>query len=383
MMRIAIVSACPFPVPQGSQVFLRDTARALQEHGHEVHLVVYGYGDGEDEGGLRVHRATSRWPGKLSTRSGPSWSKPLHDRALVGTLRRVVHSHAIDVVQAHNYEGLLVALAARVRPIVYQAHNAMADELPHYRGFKVIGMPLGAWLDRSFPRRAAEVIAPHAGLAEYLIASGCVPGRVSVLAPPALTRWFEPSSPDTALPPVVYTGNLDAYQNILFLEHVMARVREAEPGARLLLATRDPLPFPGAEIVPAAHFDSLRALLAQDAVIVCPRVSWSGYPIKLLNAMAAGKAIVACRGAAHPLEHERSGLIVDDNDEVAFADAIVRLLRSPEERARLGDAAREAVDAHHSPRAFANTLERVFTRALVHHAVRHGRSPVRGEAPSA
>lgn len=382
-MRIAIVSACPFPVPQGSQVFLKDTAHALQEHGHEVHLVVYGYGDGEDEAGLRVHRATSRWLGSPSTKAGPSWSKPLHDLVLVGTLRRVVRAHAIDVVQAHNYEGLLVALAARVRPIVYQAHNAMADELPHYRGFGLIGKSIGAWLDRTFPRRAAEVIAPHAGLAEYLIASGCVPGRVSVLAPPALTHWFEPSTPDTALPPVVYTGNLDAYQNVLFLEHVMARVRDAEPAARLMLATRDPLPFPGAEIVPASSFDALRALLAQDAVVVCPRVSWSGYPIKLLNAMAAGKAIVACRGAAHPLEHERTGLIVDDNDEEAFAEAIVRLLRSQEERARLGNAARAAVDAHHSPREFADTLERVFTRALLLHAARHGHRPERGEAPSA
>jgi hypothetical protein len=52
--------------------------------------------------------------------------------------------------------------------------------------------------------------------------------------------------------------------------------------------------------------------LAPDAVVACPRVSWSGYPIKLLNAMAAGKAIVACASAAYPLTHERDGLVVPD-----------------------------------------------------------------------
>jgi glycosyltransferase involved in cell wall biosynthesis len=367
-MRIAIVSACPFPVPQGSQVFLKDTAQALRDDGHEVHLVVYGYGDGTDVDGLHVHRSW-RLPGSKRTKSGPSWTKPLYDLALVDTLRRVVREHRIDVIQAHNYEGLLVALAAGVKPVVYQAHNAMSDELPHYVGFQRIGRRLGGWLDRMFPRRASQIIAPHAGLAQYLIANGCAPGKVSVVAPPALTEWFEPETPHEALPPILYTGNLDAYQNIAFLEHVLARVRGAIPETRLILATRDPAPFAGADVVPATDFESLRALLAQDAVVVCPRVSWSGYPIKLLNAMAAGKAIVACRSAAHPLEHDRTGLVVDDNDEAGFANAVLQLLRDPQERTRLGDAARDTVRQRHRPADFAKTLEGIFDQAVQFHAV--------------
>jgi glycosyltransferase involved in cell wall biosynthesis len=348
-------------------VFLKDSALALQDHGHEVHLVVYGYGEGEAVEGLRVHRS---WqvPGATRTKSGPSWTKPFYDLALVGTLRRVVREHRIDVIQAHNYEGLLVALAARVRPVVYQAHNAMADELPHYRGFGLLGKWLGGWLDRTFPRRASQIIAPHAGLAEYLIANGCATGKVAVVAPPALTDWFDPAEPAEALPPMLYTGNLDAYQNIEFLEHVLARVRVEIPEVRLILATRDPVPFEGVEVIPATDFASLRRLLAQDAVVVCPRVSWSGYPIKLLNAMAAGKAIVACRSAAHPIDYERTGLVVGDNDEAAFAGAVVRLLRSPQERRRLGDSARNVVRQRHSPADFASVLERIFERAILHHA---------------
>jgi len=368
-MRIAIVSACPFPVPQGSQVFLKDTALALRDDGHDVHLVVYGYGEGEDVEGLQVHRSW-RLAGSKRTKSGPSWTKPVYDLALVRTLRRVVREHRIDVIQAHNYEGLLVALAARVKPVVYQAHNAMADELPHYRGFGLVGKWLGRWLDRTFPRRASQIIAPHAGLAEYLIANGCAPGKVPVVTPPALADWFDPEDPGEALPPMLYTGNLDAYQNIAFLEHVFTRVRRAIPEARLVLATRDPVPFDGVEVVPATDFASLRELLAQDAVVVCPRVSWSGYPIKLLNAMAAGKAIVACRSAAHPIDYERTGLVVDDNDEAAFAEAVVRLLRDPWERKRLGETAREIVRQRHSPADFASALERIFERAVQYHAAK-------------
>ncbi|HRK32950.1 MAG TPA: glycosyltransferase family 4 protein [Candidatus Hydrogenedentes bacterium] len=362
-MRVAIAGACPYPVPQGSQVLLRDTALALHDRGHDVHLVVYGYGEGVDESGLRIHRS-AHVAGGHHTKAGPTLAKPFLDLALVSKLRNVVRAERIDVVQAHNYEGLLVALAARVAPVVYQAHNAMADELPHYAGFGFLGKRIGSWLDHTFPRRAAQVVVPHVAIALYLIACGCAPGKVSVIAPPASTHWFAPAVASGQHPPIVYTGNLDAYQNIEFLEHVMARVRAEAPDARLVLATRDHTVMHGAELHYTPDFATLRAVLAQDAVVVCPRVSWSGYPIKLLNAMAAGKAVVACRSAAHPLEHEVTGIVVDDNDEEAFASAVVRLMQSPALRDALGKQARQVVDTNHTPKKFAEALESVFERAL-------------------
>ena len=55
--RIAMVGACPFPVPQGSQTLLAETARGLQALGHDVHLLVYGHGLGPDPDDLTIHRA--------------------------------------------------------------------------------------------------------------------------------------------------------------------------------------------------------------------------------------------------------------------------------------------------------------------------------------
>lgn len=364
-LRVAIVGGCPFPVPQGSQVFLRDTALALHDRGHDVQLVVYGYGEGVDESGLRVHRS-AHVAGGHHTKAGPTLAKPLLDLALAATLRRVVRSERVEVVLAHNYEGLLVALAARARPVVYQAHNAMADELPHYPGFGVLGRSIGKWLDVTFPKRAAQIVVPHPALAHYLVACGCGPGKVSVIAPPASTQWFDWPVVEDGTPAIVYAGNLDAYQNVVFLKHIVDRVRKTLPDARLILATRDRVPFDGAEILHTPDFAALREILSRDVVVACPRVSWSGYPIKLLNAMAAGKGIVACRSAAHPLEHERTGLIVDDNDEEAFATAIVRLMQDSQFRARLGSEARRVVDGQHSPTRFAESLERVLERALLH-----------------
>jgi glycosyltransferase involved in cell wall biosynthesis len=354
-----MVAACPYPVPQGSQVLLRDTACALRDAGHDVHLVVYGYGIGEDDSGLPVHRC-AQVPGARKTAAGPSFAKPFLDRALVKTLKQVVREHAIDLVHAHNYEGLMVAQWAGVAPVVYHAHNAMIDELPHFVRPRAVVRRFGTWLDRRYPRRAQRIFAPHHALAEYLIACGCVHQKVSVIPPSVDAQAFTPMTVGEAMPPILYTGNLDAYQNLPFLERVVARVREQEPDARFLVATNASGSVAGAEHVPTPDFAALRDVLAQDAVFVCPRTSWSGYPIKLLNALAAGQAIVACAGAAHPLAHKETALVVPDNDETAFVEAVLRLLREPETRRRLGEYARGVALEAHDPAAIAARIGEVY-----------------------
>jgi polysaccharide export outer membrane protein len=92
-----------------------------------------------------------------------------------------------------------------------------------------------------------------------------------------------------------------------------------------------------AKTFPAACRELVRA-----DVLVCPRGSWSGFPIKVLNYMALGRPIVHSRSSAHPIEHEVTGLLCDDGDPEGLADAILRLNRDPALAERLGSAAREA-----------------------------------------
>lgn len=362
-LRIALVGACPFPVPQGSQVFIRDNALALQALGHEVHLVVYGYGEGRDTSGLTIHRCR-RIPGEGKTAAGPSLAKPFQDLAMVFKVRRVVRRHRIDVVIAHNYEALLVGLAAGKRPLIYHAHNAMSDELPYYFRWAAGAAKLGRWLDRTFPRRADRVVVPHQRLAGHLVVRGCAHDKVTVVPPPLCAGDFDPCTVMDELPPVLYTGNLDAYQNLGLLFAAMERVRKTFPNARLQIATAEEASFPDAEVISVKGFDALHRVLAQDSVLALPRVSWSGYPIKLLNAMAAGKSIVACQSAAYPLTHEVDALIVPDDSVAEFAAALIRLMGDGKLRRRLGMAARAKVEREHQPGAVGQLLEAVVVSAL-------------------
>lgn len=359
--RIAMVGACPYPVPQGSQVLLRNTAQALHERGHDIHLVVYGHGASEATDAFPVHRAW-RVPGASKTAPGPSWGKPLLDAALVAALRRVVKRHQIDIVHAHNYEGLLVALAAGKRPIVYHAHNCMADELPHFiKGSE----RFGRWLDCTFPKRADHIIVPQAVLRDYLIGCGCASEKVSVVPPCVAVHDFAKPQYHDGLPPVLYTGNLDRYQNLGFLGHVMTHVRHEVPETVWLMATAKPGAVPGAVFVQTDNLGSLRETLARDAVVVCPRVSWSGYPMKLLNAMAAGRPVVACQSAAYPITHEHDGLVVGDGDVEAFADAVLSLMRDPALRVAYGTNARATMEQSFDPARISDTMECIYEQLCV------------------
>ncbi len=362
-LRIACVSACPYPVPQGSQVFLRNNALALQLRGHYVCLVTYGHGQGKDKSGLPIFRSR-RIPGDAKTQAGPSFAKPFLDLALVSTLRRVIREEKIDVVIAHNYEGLLVALLAGKRPLIYHAHNAMADELPYYFRFKGLAARFGRWLDHTFPKRADQVIVPHARLAGHLIVRGCDREKITVILPPMDAHEFTPGKVADGLPPVLYTGNLDAYQNLGLLQDAMVLVRKKHPEAVLKIATAEAGSVAGAEMVNTKGFDALQRVLAEDAVLAVPRVSWSGYPVKLMNAMAAGKAMVACQSAAYPLTHEETGLIVPDNDAQAFADALLRLMDNKKLRARMGKAARAIVETEYQPDRVGAALEAIAVDLL-------------------
>ena len=158
---------------------------------------------------------------------------------------------------------------------------------------------------------------------------------------------------------MLYTGNLDAYQNLGLLFAAMERVRKRLPEARLVIATAEDAVFPDAEVVPVKAFDSLHRILAEDSVLALPRVSWSGYPIKILNGMAAGKAIVACRSAAYPLTDGVDGLVVEDDNPRYFAEALIQLLTDAKLRQKLGKAARATVERDHQPEAVGEHLEAV------------------------
>jgi glycosyltransferase involved in cell wall biosynthesis len=90
---------------------------------------------------------------------------------------------------------------------------------------------------------------------------------------------------------------------------------------------------------------SLNELAAEyrRADIFCLPSMQEGFGIVFLEAMAAGKPIVAARAAAVP-EVVRNGILVEPGNAEALANAILRLYRDPDLRASLGEAGSRDVE---------------------------------------
>jgi 1,2-diacylglycerol 3-alpha-glucosyltransferase len=358
--RIAMVAASPFPYPQGSQVLVHQLAEALHRRGHSISLVTYHHGIGREPDGVDLRRIRAL-PGVAPAKAGPSWQKPLLDLLVTRELMHVVRRSDVDVVHAHNVDGLLAALTVRRStgiPVVYHIHNAMGLELHTYfrsREGRWLGSIVGRWVDAHLPRRAdcCLVLSPQA--ADYFTSRGAE--RVKVV-PPGIE--FEPG--DSARgqrlvgdgPFVLYSGNLDRYQDLDLLLHAFRIVVDARPGLRLVFSTnaepgelyaqvRDLGLEQGVVFIAGDDFGTVRDLMAAANVAVCPRTRCLGFPIKLLNYMAAGKAIVASEGSACGLSHLESGWVVEDGDAAGMAAAILSLLDDPDLARHLGESARRTV----------------------------------------
>lgn len=364
--RVAVVAAGDFPSPRGSQALIAGIAGALAARGHEVHTVAHGDADarGALPSGILLHRP--RRLRRATTRHGRAIVRLREAVALFAKLFRVVRDRHIQVVHAHNYEGALIALAVRALrrvPVIYHAHNVLGDELPYYlRGElpRRVAGSIGRWLDRAVPKRADLTVALTPEVASYLAERGDA-ARVRVLAPllherPAIPLrafgddWAAAST--SAGLRVAYAGNFDGYQALDVLAEGFARFAGDHPGAELWVVTHE-RPRKGelpealeravgtgaARVVVREDPAATIAMLRQADVLVCPRSSWSGYPMKLLNYFAAGKPVVVARGSAKHVRDGENGLVFEDGRPHSLAEALARLAREPELRRKLAGAA--------------------------------------------
>lgn len=381
-LNVALVAGCPFPWARGTPARVLGMAQSLHEAGHMVHVVAYPLGDLDRKLPFQVHRS-ARLPSYQRTAPG---ADPLRIGCLLPMLAaevdRVVRNHPIDVIHAHHYEGLLAAWPAkRLRrvPVVYDAHTTLAGELPYYR----TGLPrpwtvaLGRSLDSRLPALADHTIATSQHIAAELLGYGMPSERVTVIGNGIEDSFVvgphDQTPPDGGIELICYAGNLAAYQGIETLLAAFAKVAAARPRARLLLATEssfEPYARQAAELKISDRIDvetpppphALGALLARATVLVNPRAECPGYPLKLLNYMAAGRGIVSFRASARDLTHGVDAWLIDEPSAAALAEGLHLMLAEPRRAAALGAAARRRVVDNLTWSRIVANLETVYRR---------------------
>jgi len=110
--------------------------------------------------------------------------------------------------------------------------------------------------------------------------------------------------------------------------------------------------------------DSMRIMHLSDVVALCSYEE--GFPNVLLEAMAAGRPVIATRvgGVPEIVEDGVTGLLVDPHSPDQLASAMIRLLRATEEAERMGRRGRERASKDFTIEKMVRSYEDLYLELL-------------------
>lgn len=401
-----VMVATSYPRFPGDTVgtFMEPIAHGIAARGHTVHLVAPWHPlvqRGAREDGVHFHffryapvRALNvfGYAGALkedvTLRGSALLAAPLALIAGCAMARAVARKVRADLLHGHWVipGGVIAALAAASRPLVVSLHGSdvyVAERHALARRAARYAFGRAAWVTACSEdlRNRALRLGASAQRSE-VIPYGVDAARFKPDAAERIARRRAVGLPDEAL--VVFAaGRLVRKKGFEYLVDAMGDVRHSVPSAHLVLAgsgdldgelaaraTRTGVPEAVHLIGSVPQHDIARWLAAADLVIV-PSVrdeagNVDGLPNVLLEAMSSGSAVVTTTagGIGAIVTDAVNARVVPERSAGALSETIVALLNSPEDRTRLGAAARASVVRHHGWPDVAARFERVYEHAL-------------------
>ncbi len=284
-------------------------------------------------------------------------------------LLQVEHSFLAPLVQA-------VPLGARVTTVL-DLHNvaeaqydsfrqmggSMVDRmLEGARAFMMRGWeaPWAARFDRCIT--VSEQDAEHLRASRHGIEPVVVPNGVDVVRLRPL-----PPAPGAGL---LFVGNLGYRPNadaVRFLgDAIMPLIRREAPAAKLVVvgagAPLDVRTAAWSSVSLLGRVDDTTPLYAEARVAVVPLRAGGGTPLKVLEAMALGRPVVATSLACAGLKVRNGEHVLIEDDPVRFAAAVLTLINDADRHQELARAARQLVEREYSWDGCATRLLEAYSR---------------------
>jgi glycosyltransferase involved in cell wall biosynthesis len=270
-------------------------------------------------------------------------------------IREIIKKEHIDLVHVdllplavyfNEFEHLLKILVN---------HNVESIRL--YRWFRTEPNPvkkayLGIqWLKlRSFERSAMNKFDGCVVVSEIdkeLLLKMGVKSKLFVVPNGTNTKFFKPNNGKVVENSVLWIGHMDVHTNkdavLYFWKEIYPILKKEYPEVKMtFVGTAPPKEIAEAaqkdrQVKVTGFVDDIRPYIDEAAVMVVPIRIGSGTRLKILDAMAMGKAIVSTSVGCEGLNvNDGKNILVADNAE-NFVEKTVDLLKNPKKRINLGE----------------------------------------------
>ena len=392
----------PIPTTNGHRVRFRSLLCALSGEGHEVALVCFADANelaspapelNELCAQVKLVPAPSqqsmagecwgRFRNLLS--SMPYGAQRFCSKLMGDAVRRTLDNQRFDAIICDDIY-MLSNLPAKIDlPILLNKDDITYEVMGHYLDYERNPLKrLYGRLEQGKVRRfeieacanSTAVLACSERDAQ-MIRGVCPNARTPVLPNVVDVESYQPAYEDDGRT-LLFVGAMDWFPNRdavdYFIAEILPRVRRLVPGARFVVAGRNPsqatlrrystladVEFTGSVV-------DMRPIIAQAAVCVVPLRMGSGTRMKILEAAAMGKAIVSTTLGAEGLEFADGSEILLADAPQTFSAAAAALLSDPARRRLLGRAARRRVEQLHSIATLRQSLREVTALVDAHQA---------------
>jgi glycosyltransferase involved in cell wall biosynthesis len=362
-MRLVLATATPATVPSGSGTYLAtgQLAKELEARGHVVRFV-------------RPSKNPDRWPGLA-----------LHRHLFNLGLTASEAEGDTDLVVGFDMDGWKIAGRTRV-PFVAYLLGVIADEASFERGAPRWSLETQAWAEQRSAQRATLVLTTSQYSRRRIMELyGTSPDRIRMVQPgidvdrwlTALARSQARGHPD---PTVLVVAHSYPRKNVAALLRAAASLQEDLPRLRIRIVGDGPERSrletltdrlglrPAVTFLGHVPFTTLADEYAACTVFCLPSLQ-EGFGLVFVEAMAAGKAIVALAAGAVPelVVDGVNGLLAPPHDDAALATALRRALTDSPLRARMAETNRTRAKQFSASRMADHFLEAVMPLVSTQH----------------
>ncbi len=359
--RILLISTQPFFQWRGSPIRVKFNVTALARAGYQVDLLTLPIGDNIKIEGVTIHRVTNPFRFR-QVLIGPSMKKAFFDLLLLIKGFQLCRRYSYTIIHGVEEAGMLATILANHSGAysIYEKHSDPSS----YRGgaLKNIILRLYANYERIAARRADAVIGTGPGLVKqvqdmqietpvYNIPD--IPSSLCDPTPESIQSVREKYNMKPEEVWVTYVGSFATYQGLDLLFDVIPRVLNQRANVRFMIIGGTPKQIEneqstleqrgvGQEVVFAGKIppDKLPSYLAASDCLLSMRSSGINTPLKILDYMKAGRAIVATDVPANRLLLDESRAMLSSPNVSDFTESIVTLVNNADLRKQIGEQAR-------------------------------------------